>query len=94
VNVIVVADEDTTNEAGELDESIGQQFLTGIIGEGEYLETRYDDPDFARGAAYLNGTYDRDRDLFVPPDPGDGSTYDPETNTWISEAPLVPPDET
>ena len=84
VDLIVVSESDSKTPAGDHDEAIGRSFLESVLGEGVYLETRYDDATFSRSVARIGGGYDPARDIFTPPDPEDGSVYDPATNTWVA----------
>ena len=67
MRVLVVANEVThATSDGTEDEALGATFLTDLLG-GEWIATSYNGRKRGRYAG-IGYAYDRERDVFVPPD--------------------------
>ena len=88
--VIVVANEDTTDENGTEVESIGAEFCTNLLG-GTWVQTSYN-ANMRKNYAGIGFTYDSMRDAFIPPQPYPSWLLVEETCQW--EAPVPYPDPT
>ena len=84
INVIVVNDEDTTDEDGNEVEAIGSAFCHDLLG-GTWIQTSYNG-NIRGNFAGIGSTYDPDNDAFLYPKPADNWVLD-ENFGW---APPVP----
>lgn len=87
--VIVVANEDTSDVNGVEDEAIGIAFLQGLFGENTiWKQTSYNSNIRGRYAG-PGFTYDSVDDVFVPPAPYSNWILNSSTHEW--EAPITMP---
>jgi hypothetical protein len=87
VNVIVVADEDTTGGDGVEDESVGIAFLKATFGEDtNWAKTSYN-ANIRKNYASIGGVFDTDRDAFIPPKPFNSWLLNEDTCTWEAPKP-------
>ena len=67
-NVVVVSNDDITDENGDEQESLGQVFLNNLLGEGTWVQTSYNH-NFRKQFACMGMTYDSDKYKFIDPQP-------------------------
>ena len=67
-NVVVVSNDDITDENGDEQESLGQVFLNNLLGEGTWVQTSYNH-NFRKQFAGMGMTYDSDKVKFIDPQP-------------------------
>ena len=87
--VIVVANQDTSNQDGIEDEAIGNAFCSNLLG-GTWKQTSYN-RTFRKNYAGIGYTYDEGRDAFIPPKPYNSWLLNETTCNWI--APVDMPDD-
>tara|TARA_R110000751_G_scaffold163484_1_gene269739 strand:- start:661 stop:1050 length:390 start_codon:yes stop_codon:yes gene_type:complete len=99
VRVLAVDNNDTLDNNGNEDETVGAEYLSKEFG-GTWLRTSY---NTARGAHQLGGTpfrknyagigytYDETRNAFIPPKPYPSWTLNESTCSW--ESPVAYPDD-
>ena len=100
-NVIVVGNENITDENGEEREELGVMFLNKIYGMGHnWVQTSYNTScgvhtkggtPFRKNYAGVGMTYDEDRDAFIPPKPFDSWTLNEDTCQY--DSPVAYPDD-
>tara|TARA_Y100000034_G_C6671511_1_gene294829 strand:+ start:218 stop:619 length:402 start_codon:yes stop_codon:yes gene_type:complete len=99
--VISVYDEDTQDENGNEDESVGAKFCNKLMQGGTWLQTSYNTyggvhsgggTPFRKNFAGKGFTYDETRDAFIPPKPYPSWTLIEEKCLW--EAPVSRTKET
>ena len=78
--VIVVSNEDTTDENGIENEEIGIAFCSNLLG-GTWKQTSYN-AKIRKNYAGLGYTYDEIRDAFIPPKPYNSWLLDETTCQW------------
>lgn len=89
VNVIVVANTETSDANGVEDESIGVGFCKRLFGSAtNWIQTSYNG-NFRKNFAGIGYTYDAQRDAFIPPKPFASWVLVEETCQW--EAPVPYP---
>ena len=99
VRVLAVDNNDTLDNNGNEDETVGAEYLSKEFG-GTWIRTSY---NTARGDHQLGGTpfrknyagigytYDETRNAFIPPKPYPSWTLNESTCSW--EAPVAYPDD-
>ena len=87
--VIVVANQDTTDKDGVENEAIGIEFCTNLLG-GRWVQTSYN-AKIRKNYAGIGYKYDATLDAFIPPQPFESWTLNEETAQW--EAPTPYPDD-
>jgi hypothetical protein len=85
IQVIVVDNNDTTDEQGNEVESIGIQFCTDLIG-GVWKQTSYNN-NIRKNYAGIGYSYDETRDAFIEPQPYASWVLDEDTCQWESPIP-------
>lgn len=67
LRVLVVSNDDITDENGDEQEELGVAFLQGLLGEDTiWKQTSYNN-NFRGTYAGIGYTYDEENDVFVPP---------------------------
>ena len=105
IRVTVVRNEDCLDENGQDSEAVGIAFLNQHVGEGNWVKTSYntlgnihydpitEQPDnekpFRGNYAGVGFIYDKDNDVFYPPQPFTSWTLN--KSTWLWEAPVAMP---
>lgn len=89
LRVIVVANEDTMNENGVEDESVGVAFCERLLG-GAWRQTSYNGK-IRKNFAAIGCSYDPNRDAFIPPQPYPSWALNEATVKW--EAPVPRPND-
>lgn len=87
IRVLAVDDKDTANSEGVEQESIGQSFMTNLLG-GTWKQTSFN-RKIRGNFATKEGSYLPDEDLFMPPKPYNSWVVSTADATWI--APLAMP---
>lgn len=85
--VIVVANQDTSNKDGIEDEAIGAEFCTNLLG-GRWKKTSYNG-NIRKNYANVGFKYDEVLDAFIPPQPFASWTLNKLNCQW--EAPVPCP---
>ena len=78
--VIVVSNEDTSDENGVENEEIGIAFCSNLLG-GTWKQTSYNSK-IRKNYAGIGYTYDEVRDAFIPPKPFNSWLLDEDTCQW------------
>jgi len=86
LQVIVVADKDTSDDSGNEVESIGVAFCNRLWG-GTWLKTSYNG-NIRKNYAGVGYTYDPQRDAFIAPKPFASWVLDEETCQWKPPTPM------
>lgn len=86
IQVIVVDNQDTLNEAGEEAEAVGISFCQNLLGGENWKQTSYNST-FRKNYAGIGYVYDAVRDAFIPPQPYPSWDLDEETCQWTSPIP-------
>jgi len=82
LEVIVVNNDVIMDMEFPASEPVGIQFCQAIYGaDTNWLQTSYN-ANFRGNYAGIGFSYWPDIDQFVPPSPGEGWTYDPQTHQW------------
>ena len=89
-NVEVVVNDVILDGDGVEQEQLGIDFLTGLYGEGNYVQTSYNN-NFRKNYAGIGDTYDSTRDAFIAPKPYSSWTLNEDTCRW--DAPVDYPDD-
>ncbi len=87
--VIVVANQDTTDDTGTENEAVGAAFCANLLG-GTWKQTSYN-ANIRKNYAGIGYKYDATLDAFIPPQPFESWTLNEETAQW--EAPTPYPDD-
>jgi hypothetical protein len=88
--VIVVANEDTTDTNGVEVEEIGVAFCKKLLGaETNWKQTSYNN-NFRKRYAGISYTYNETLDAFIPPSPFPSWTLVEETADWVSPLGAAP----
>ena len=82
IRVLAVDDKDTANSEGVEQESIGQSFMTNLLG-GNWKQTSFN-KKIRGNFAYKEGKYLPDEDLFMPPKSYDSWVVSTADATWIA----------
>ena len=91
VNVIVVSNEDTSDENGIEIEEIGITFCKNLLGENTiWKQTSYNN-NFRCRYAGIGFTYDEQLDAFIPPKPFDSWIFNQNTLNW--DPPIPEPED-
>ena len=90
LSVEVVDDNELKGDDGNLQDSIGIQFLTKITQHSNWIRT-YKDASERKNYAVVGGTYDSAKNAFIPTKPCDSWVLDESTCRWIS--PIAYPDD-
>lgn len=89
LNVVVVNDEDTTNDEGIENEETGVSFLKQTFGDDTLWKKTSYNRNIRKNYASKGGTYDSTRDAFIDEKPFNSWILNEETCTW--EAPIERP---
>jgi len=89
-NVIVINNSDVQNKEFPESESIGQEFIASIGLTGEWKQTSYNG-NFRGRYANIGDTYDKVKNVFIPPKPFDSWILD--ENTYLWKAPVNFPED-
>jgi hypothetical protein len=85
--VIAVSNNDCGGGDFPQSEPIGQHFINDILKlEGRWLQTSYNS-NFRKRFAGIEGSYDPDRDVFLPPKRFNSWLLDEKTLDWIPPVP-------
>jgi hypothetical protein len=87
--VIVVANQDTTDSDGMENEAVGAAFCNNLLG-GTWKQTSYN-ARIRKNYAGIGYTYDETLDAFVPPKPFDSWVLDTDKAQW--KAPVDMPSD-
>jgi hypothetical protein len=87
--VIVVANEDTTDSDGMENEAVGAEFCNKLLG-GKWVQTSYN-ATIRKNYAGIGYKYDSGLDAFIPPQPFVSWTLDEDKAQW--KAPVDYPTE-
>ena len=90
LSVEVIDDNELKDGDGNLQDSIGIQFLTTITQHSNWIRT-YKDASERKNYAVVGGTYDSSKNAFIPTKPCDSWVLDESTCRWIS--PIAYPDD-
>ncbi len=90
VQVLVIGNEDITDENGDEQESLGVALCNQLYGDATWVQTSYNN-NFRKNYAGNRYTYDQTRDAFIPPQPYPSWTLDDDTCQW--NAPVAYPDD-
>tara|TARA_E500000178_G_C16765673_1_gene636792 strand:+ start:60 stop:428 length:369 start_codon:yes stop_codon:yes gene_type:complete len=90
IEVQSVVNEVLHDANGVEQENIGIDFLTKLTGWSIWKQTSYN-ANFRKNYAEINGTYDEDKDAFIPKKPFPSWILNETTCRW--EAPVVKPDD-
>ena len=92
LRVIVVANEDTSDQNGVEDETIGVAFCKKLFGSNtNWKQTSYNG-NFRKRYAGIGYSYNEELDAFIPPKPYPSWVLNEETAEW--EAPIPVPELT
>lgn len=92
LRVIVVANEDTSDQNGVEDETIGIAFCKKLFGSNtNWRQTSYNG-NFRKRYAGIGYSYNEELDAFIPPKPYPSWVLNEETAEW--EAPIPVPELT
>ena len=89
INVIVVANKDTSDANGNEIEAIGVAFCQSLV-PGRWVKTSYNG-NFRKRYACIGGTYDAALDVFLYPKPFPSWVFNNQTTDW--EAPIPKPND-
>ena len=91
LRVLVVGNEDITDENGDEQESLGIEFCKNLFGEeNTWVQTSYNN-NFRKNYAGKGYTYDQTRDSFIGRQPYPSWVLDEDTCRW--NAPVAYPDD-
>jgi len=91
LRVLVVGNEDITDENGDEQESLGIEFCKNLFGgENTWVQTSYNN-NFRKNYAGKGYTYDQTRDAFIGRQPYPSWLLDEDTCQW--NAPVAYPDD-
>ena len=85
LRVVVIADEDCQNSDGNEDEATGIAFCQSLFEGGTWKQTSYNG-NMRANFAGVDGVYDSDNDVFIPPKIYDSWVLN--TTTWDWDAPV------
>jgi hypothetical protein len=92
IRVLVIGNEDISDENGEESEALGIAYCKSLFGEEtEWVQTSYNN-NFRKNYAGQGWFYDEGRDAFIPPQPYDSWSLDEETCQYLP--PSWPPNNT
>lgn len=87
LQVIVVANSDTSSPDGTESEQVGIAFCKSLFGENtRWVQTSYN-AKFRKNYAGAGYTYDAVRDAFIPPQPYSSWLLNEDTARWYSPVP-------
>lgn len=84
IRVLVISNNDTINNDGIEDESVGVSFCRNLFGGGNWIQTSYN-ANFRKNYARIGDTYDPVRDAFISPKPNYGEnewSFNETTCRW------------
>jgi hypothetical protein len=81
ITVVVVNNSELLVDGVE-SEAKGVEFLTGLFGDSNWKQTSFN-ATIRKNSAGIGYVYDPDRDVFIPPKPGDGYVLDEQTCQWV-----------
>ena len=88
LQVIVIADADTSDSDGNEIESIGVSFCQRLFGDNtRWVQTSYNGK-IRKNYAGIGFTYDSARDAFIPPKPYPSWNLDEQTCQWQPPTPM------
>ena len=90
VQVLVIANEDITDENGDEQESLGVALCNQLYGDATWMQTSYNN-NSRKNYAGIGYTYDSTRDAFIAPKPYSSWVLDEDTCQW--DAPTPYPDD-
>jgi len=90
ISVLVVDNDDITDENGNEVEQLGIDYLMNLTGYPFWVQTSYN-ATIRKNYAGISYRYDDDLDAFIPPKPFTSWTLDNDTCQW--EAPTPMPDD-
>ena len=90
VRVLVINNDDITDENGDEQESLGIALCNNLYGEANWIQTSYNN-NFRKNYAGKDFTYDQERDAFISPKPYPSWLLDEDTCIW--NAPTPRPDD-
>ena len=85
INIIVVANKDTSDANGNEIEAIGVAFCQSLV-PGRWVKTSYNG-NFRKRYATIGGTYDEALDAFIRPKPYPSWVLNTETADWQAPVP-------
>lgn len=84
LRVVVISNDDCKDESGVEQEQLGIKRCLELFKTGTWLQTSYNGK-FRKNYAGIGGTYDAQRDAFIPPKPdGEGWVLDEVTCDWVN----------
>lgn len=92
LRVIVVANEDTSDQNGVEDETIGVAFCKKLFGSNTMWKQTSYNGNFRKRYAGIGYSYNEELDAFIPPKPYPSWVLNEETAEW--EAPIPAPELT
>ncbi len=91
LRVLVVSNNDITDDSGQEQEQLGISFLQELFGaDTRWVQTSYNG-NFRHKYAGIGDTYDEQREAFIAPRPYPSWTLNEETLNW--EAPVPMPND-
>ena len=90
VQVLVIGNEDITDENGDEQESLGVALCNQLYGDATWVQTSYNN-NFRKNYAGNGYTYDQTRDAFIAQKPYPSWVLDEDTCRW--SAPVAYPDD-
>lgn len=89
LRVLVVSNDDITDENGQEQEALGVSFLQGLLGaDTRWVQTSYNGR-LRKNYAGIGYQYDGQRDAFIPPKPAEGWALNDATCQWEPLAPVL-----
>lgn len=89
LRVLVVDNNDITDENGQEQEQLGITFLQNILGQDtRWVQTSYNN-NFRFRYAGIGYTYDEELDAFIPPKPDGSWVLNSETLNWEPSEPIT-----
>jgi len=87
IGVLVVANEDITDENGEEVEQLGIDYLVEFTGYPFWIQTSYND-NIRKNYAGIGYRYDDGLDAFIPPKPFTSWVLNEDTCDWEAHSPM------
>ena len=84
--VIVIGNDDIKNLDFPESEKLGQEYISSIGLQGEWIQTSYNG-NFRKNFAGAEYTYDRKKDVFIPPQPYTSWSLD-KNLVWQAPKPI------
>jgi len=89
INVIVVADDDCSDDDGVESEAVGVSFCQSLLGQDTIWKQTSYNGNIRKNYASVGFTYDEAKDAFIPPQPYISWTLDEDSCVW--EPPVALP---